>query len=283
MWIFTRSGGEWLQQGSKLTASDEAGAANFGTTVALSADGNTLAIGGFNDNVGKGAVWIFTRTNGEWTQQGNKLVGTGYDASGGSVSQGWSVALSADGNTMAEGGRQDNSNRGAVWIFTRSGGVWLQQGSKLTASDESGAGEFGVSVALPADGNTLAVGGPHDGDLTNNGAVWIFTRTNGEWTQQGNKLVGTGAIGAANQGNSVALSADGNTLAVGGSTDASGVGAVWVFVRRAGLWTQMKKLVGSNSNGSPNQGFSLALSADGNTLAEGGENDGTTGAVWVFV
>jgi hypothetical protein len=72
------------------------------------------------------------------------------------------------------------------------------------------------------------VGGPGDDE---NAAVWVFTRSNGVWTQQGNKLVGTGAVGTAEQGWSVALSADGSTAAVGGLSDNGGDGAAWVFVQ----------------------------------------------------
>ena len=61
------------------------------------------------------------------------------------------------------------------------------------------------------------------------GAVWVFTRSGGVWTQQGNKLVGAGAVGAAAQGQSVALSADGNTAIVGGPGDNSQIGAAWVY------------------------------------------------------
>ena len=63
------------------------------------------------------------------------------------------------------------------------------------------------------------------------GAVWVFTRTAGVWTQQGPKLVGSGAVGHASQGKSVALSADGSTAIVGGLGD-SEVGAAWVFTTR---------------------------------------------------
>ena len=63
------------------------------------------------------------------------------------------------------------------------------------------------------------------------GAAWVFTRSGGVWTQQGSKLVGTGAVGTAEQGCSVALSADGNTAIVGGPGDNSGAGAAWVFVQ----------------------------------------------------
>jgi hypothetical protein len=196
-----------------------------GFSVALSADGNTALVGGLNDNGGAGAVWVFTRSNGVWTQQGNKLVGA--DAVG-IARQGFSVALSADGNTALVGGLGDNSFAGAIWVFTHSNSVWTQQGNKLAGAAAVGAANQGVSVALSADGNTALVGGPGDGDA---GAVWVFTHSNSVWTQQGNKLVGAGAVEVAEQGWSVTLSADGNTAVAGGLSDNGGDGAAWVFVQ----------------------------------------------------
>ena len=65
---------------------------------------------------------------GVWSQQGSKLVGTG--ATGATVYQGISSAMSADGNTAIVGGNRDNSSLGAAWIWTQSGGVWSQQGQQ---------------------------------------------------------------------------------------------------------------------------------------------------------
>jgi hypothetical protein len=88
----------------------------------------------------------------------------------------------------------------------------------------------GSSVALSADGNTAIVNGPGDNNVL--GAAWIFTRSNGVWTQQGDKLVGAGAVEPVfGSIQSVALSADGNTALLGRSGDNSGVGALWVFTR----------------------------------------------------
>jgi hypothetical protein len=88
-----------------------------------------------------------------------------------------------------------------------------------------------------------------------------------QFTQQGPKLVGTGATGSAEQGNSVALSADGNTAIVGGYDDNGQIGAAWVFTRGGGVWTQQgNKLVGSDAVGNGRQGFSVALSAGSNTV-----------------
>ncbi|MEA2403988.1 MAG: hypothetical protein QOE08_635, partial [Thermoleophilaceae bacterium] len=164
-----RSGGVWTQQGSKLTGSGETGSGQFGVSVALSADGNTALIGGQVDNGSVGAAWAFTRSGGVWTQQGTKLTGSGETGSG---QFGWSVALSADGDTALIGGQVDNGSVGAAWAFTRSGGVWTQQGSKLTGSGETGSGEFGISVALSDDGDTALIGGW--GDNGSVGAAWAF-------------------------------------------------------------------------------------------------------------
>jgi hypothetical protein len=86
---------------------------------------------------------------------------------------------------------------------------FAQQGSKLVGTGAIVPSDQGTSVALSADGNTAIVGGYCDNLCT--GAAWVYTRGNGVWTQQGVKLVGTDAVGAAGQGRSVALSADGNT------------------------------------------------------------------------
>src|SRR5262249_54163578 len=150
-----------------------------------------------------------------------KLVGTG--AVGGSE-QGGSVSLSADGNTAIVGGPLDNGigsaawrDTGAAWVVTRNVEVWTQQGSKLGGAGATGDAWQGSSVSMSADGNTAIVGGPLDNDGM--GAAWVFRRKGGVWTQQGSKLVGTGAVGGSEQGGSVSLSADGNTAIVGGPLD----------------------------------------------------------------
>jgi hypothetical protein len=166
------------------------------------------------------------RSGGVWTQQGSKLVGTG---AAGNAQQGQSVSLSSEGNTAIIGGAGDNGQAGAAWVWTRSGGVWAQQGSKLVGTGAVGNASKGSSVSLSSDGNIAFIGGSSDNSGA--GAVWVWTRSGGVWTQQENKLVGTGAVGSANQGSSVALSSDGNTAIVGGYSDNSYAGATWAFTR----------------------------------------------------
>ena len=122
-------------------------------------------------------------------------------------------------------------------MFTRSNGVWSQQGSKLVGTDVIGPFALqGLSVSLSGDGNTAVVGGFADNN--NMGAAWIFTRSDGVWTQKA-KLVGKGAIltpgsiiGGAEQGTSVSISGDGSTVLSGGPLDNNGVGAAWIFRQR---------------------------------------------------
>ncbi|HEV7572939.1 MAG TPA: DUF11 domain-containing protein [Thermoanaerobaculia bacterium] len=269
---------QFTQQGPKLVGNDYVGQPLQGTSVSLSADGNTALIGGSHDrpqsNTG-GAVWVWTRSAGVWTQQGPKL------ASAGSGGQGFSVSLSADGNTALVGA-PFTGTAGAALVWTRSGGIWTQQGPTLVGSGSIGGSVQGWSVALSADGNTAIVGGINDNG--NTGAAWIFVRSGGVWTQQGSKLVGSGAVGQASQGAFVALSADGNTALIGGGFDNGGIGAAWVWTRTAGLWTQQgNKLVASDAVGSALQGASVALSADGNNAMIGGYQDNNNvGAAWVW-
>ena len=167
---------------------------------------------------------MFTRSGGSWTQQGEKLVGDctsscANEGTGeiGNAGFGYNVALSADGNTALIGGFRDNDWKGAAWVFTRSGGSWTQQGEKLVGdctsscanegTGEIGDGMFGTMVALSADGNTALIGAWNDNNVlagnehySGKGAAWVFTRSGGSWSQQGEKLVGDCTSSCANEG-----------------------------------------------------------------------------------
>jgi FG-GAP repeat len=203
--------------------------------------------------------------------------------------QGFSVALSADGNTALIGGWFYKSGEGAAWVYARSGSTWTEQ-AKLVGSEASKDAQQGFSVALSADGDTAVIGGPEDegASKTFPGAAWVFTRSGATWTEQ-QKLVGTSATMPSAQGHGVALSADGDTALIGGDEDNKGVGAGWVFTREAGKWTQQgAKLVGAHTGSLLQQGWSVALSGSGDTALIGGPRTGgekgekEAGAAWVF-
>jgi lipocalin len=278
VWVWTRNGDLWTQQGGKLVATDALGNAHQGYSVSLSNDGNTAIVGGAFDAGNVGAAWVWTRSGGAWARQGVKLVGSDVV---GPAEQGSSVALSRDGTTAIVGGPNENLGRGAAWIYARNGDAWIQQGSKLVGSDADGPAGQGGSVALSRDGNTAIVGGHRDTDFV--GAAWIYIRDGGVWIQQGSKLIGP-AVGRAYQGWSVSMSGDGDTAIVGGPTDNNIAGAAWIYVRRSGAWYVLgNKLVGAGAVGPAGQGVAVALSAGGDTAILGGRLDqGGVGAAWVF-
>ncbi len=243
VYVYTRTAGLWSQQ-AYVKASNTGAGDWFGTSVALA--GDTLAVGALhedscatgidgdqtNNGCGDaGAVYVYTRTAGLWSQQAYvKASNTGI---GDQLGQG--VALAGD--TLAvgalledscatgiDGNQADNScqDAGAVYVYTRTASLWSQQA--YVKASNTGAGDwFGTSVALAGD--TLAVGALHedscatgiDGDQTNNGcgdagAVYVYTRTAGLWSQQAYVKASNTGIGDQ-LGLNVALAGD--TLAVG--------------------------------------------------------------------
>lgn len=287
-WVFTRTGGNWAQQGAKLGPGDTATSYQFGWSVALAGDGNTALVGGIGGVAG--AVWAFTRTGSTWAQQGPTLAPN--DAA--STQQllgpqfGFSLAISADGRTALIGGPGDGAGSpkgGAAWVFTRAGSSWTQQGAKLTGSDESQS-RFGSRVALSGDGSTALVGGPADGGTAQVpnpiGAGWIFIRTDTTWSQDGAKLTASDESGTGNLGESVALSADGSTALIGGALDDGNHGAAWDFTRVSGAWVQSgAKVAGENQSAF---GTDVALSADASRALIGapGNSNYQPGNAWSF-
>ncbi|WP_220459083.1 FG-GAP repeat protein [Acidovorax sp. FHTAMBA] len=257
VYVFARSGSTWSQQ-AYVKASNTGAVDAFGVSVALSGDGNTLAVGAMreasnatgidgnqadNSAFNAGAVYVFARSGSTWSQQAYVKASNAWA----NDYFGASLALSGDGNTLAAGAHTEASNAtgtngnqadnstiaaGAVYMFTRSGSTWSQQ-AYVKASNTGEGDQFGWSVALSGDGNTLAVGaygergnatGINGNQVDNSaslaGAVYVFTRSGSAWSQQA--YVKAGNTGAYDSfGTSVALSGDGNILAVGANLEAS--------------------------------------------------------------
>jgi MYXO-CTERM domain-containing protein len=228
-YVFTRTGGVWTEQ-QKLTASDGAMDDIFGVSVALS--GDTVLVGAAGADVGaavdQGAAYVFTRAGGVWTEQ-QKLT-----ASDGATEDyfGTSVALSLDtalvGSQVHDIGA--NIDQGAAYVFTLSGGVWIQQ-QKLTAGDGAAQEYFGGSVALSGDTALVSMAQGDVGANSIQGRVYVFTRSGGAWTQQ-QKL--TAADGAAVDQFGISVALSGDTALVGALGDNFGAstdqGSAYVLV-----------------------------------------------------
>jgi hypothetical protein len=264
--IFVRSGTTWTAQ-QTLTASDGAANDQFGNSVSL--DGDTLAVGVPDDDVGtnsgQGSVRVFVRSGSTWSAQATLV------ASDGAAFDNFGDVVSLDGDTLAVGVQFDdvgiNSDQGSVRIFVRSGTTWFAQ-QTLTASDGAELDFFGHSVSL--DGDTLAVGADFDdvGSVINQGSVRMFVRSGSTWTAQATLTASDGAA-FDNFGSSVSL--DGDTLAVGVQSDNVGTtsnqGSVRVFVRSGTTWTAQATLTASD--GVANDDFGSSVSLDRDTLAVG--------------
>ena len=206
-----------------------------------------------------------------------------------SDSFGWSVALSSDGNTALVGARSEdttpNTNNGAAYVFIRTVTTWSEQ-AILVASIPASNDRFGESVALSADGNTAIIGAYTEDTSpnTDNGAAYVFTRTGLSWSEQ---AILTAALPGTFDyfGNSVALSADGNTALVGAlgesTSPSSANGAAYVFTRSGSTWTEQQKLLASDIDTTNDYfGSSVSLSSNGNIALIGARNESTSPNFW---
>ncbi|HSS06951.1 MAG TPA: FG-GAP repeat protein, partial [Rhodanobacteraceae bacterium] len=169
VYVFDQSGGEWTQS-QKLTSDDGAAFDTFGDAVAF--QGDTAIVGAYaatvNDLAYQGTAYVFTRSNGTWSQAQKLASDDGTDFN----YFGYSVAL--DGTTAFIGA----DLLGAVYVFQQSGGTWAQS-QKLTGSDEGVGDIFGYSVAI--QGSTAFIGSY--GNNGYQGAVYVFTESGGTWTE----------------------------------------------------------------------------------------------------
>ena len=166
--------------GSQLGADIDGEAADdwSGSAVSLSSDGQTVAIGAYqNDGIyswgGSGHVRIYSWTGSAWSQLGADIDG---EEQGDSAS--W-VSMSANGQTIAIGARYNQGNgqsSGHVRIYSWTGSAWSQLGADIDG--EAAGDNSGSPVSLSADGQTVAIGAyQNDGNGSGSGHVRIYSWT----------------------------------------------------------------------------------------------------------
>jgi hypothetical protein len=167
VWIYKLINSLFVQQGSKISASDYIGSVvNQGYSVSLDEDGSTLAIGAIANNLYVGSVWIYTRIATTWTEQA-VLMATDTTAS--TIYEGCAVRLTGDGNSVVFGGRNAN----LAWVYTRNASSMWNEARQFTAFNTTGNTGFGTSVAISADARILAIGGPRNNNSV--GATWVYS------------------------------------------------------------------------------------------------------------
>jgi hypothetical protein len=253
---------QYIQQGPRLVGLNAGTNSHQGDPVAISGDGNTAITTSTPDD----SVNIFVRSNGVWTLQQTVTVNDGGPCVNGGSSPcfGQSLALSNDGNIAIVGAAYKTP---ATYVLTRSAGVWTEA-QKIVPGDVSGTSQSsGAAVAITPDGATMVSGDLYDNNGV--GAIRVYARSGSTYVEQ-QKLVGSNPMGTPYQGSSVAISADGTTIAVGGPQDNNQFGAVWIFRKQGSSFVQQAKLSQALGMAGGMQGTQVSLSSDGNVLAAAG-------------
>ena len=286
-YAYTRTGSSWTQQ-AQLIATDGSAYDEFGKAVSL--DGDTAIVGAYghldelNEN-GRGAAYVFIRSNGVWSQQGRLA------PSAGSLDDSFGLRLAVSGNyalvgapTATVSGRSDV---GAAYIFVRSGTSWTQQ-AQLSSSNGASLDGFGYGLALR--GTAAWIGAPfHDtSEFNDQGLAYEFVPSGDTWQQQS---IIQGTVSTAphdHLGSAVASSGD--TLAVGAPQDqvagGQGRGSVYVYTRSAGgNWELQAHVLPVDGEGVDGFGTSVAISGD--TMVVGSPYDAISdkfyrGSVFIF-
>lgn len=284
--VFNFKNSAWTQIGADIDGEDDYDLS--GVSVSLSSNGSIVAIGshnGLTQDGKRGYVRVFQNINNTWTQMGSKITGT---ING--THFGYSVSLSSDGKILAIGqpkyGRLDSSNIGSIGVYKFVNGTWTQIGSFIRG--EQIPNEFGKSVCISPDGNTVVAGAPRKSvgsGWTSHGQVRVFRNINSKWTQVGQNIIGYREADAL--GSSVSLSYDGNVLAIGsrGADHNNGIikstGIVRVLNLKNNQWiragSDINLEIGDiNGNDSfDNFGCSVSLSYDGKKVAIGASSGGS--------
>jgi hypothetical protein len=248
----------------------------FGSSVAIHGDVLAASEPVSSTPPTAGLVRVFERSGTVWSPE------TVLQAADGSVSDGFGSALALVGNTLVAGAPGADvgieTDGGAVYVFTNSGGVWSQQ-AKITAPVAAKRAGFGRSVAL--SGTTLVVGAV-DGGSTR-GAAYVYTLGGGVWTLQ-DRLLPDGSI-SGSYGAAVAISESAERIVVGqpvGSSVAPN-GRAFVFEHTDSGWSPLSPVAGTTAPpalfGGDAFGKSLAMS--GETVAIGAPRDGRGGAAYI--
>lgn len=273
-------------QTNKLTAAEfEQSSAQYGQSVACSADGSVLVVGAYLENTtvaDAGAVYVYSGAN-----YSTRVKLTAFDAEE-LDGFGFSAACSADGSVVVVGAVYKNQGgflRGAVYVFSGSNYSVVQ---KLTPNDPADSDFFGYAVACSSTGSIVFVSAASKaaGALTSVGAVYVFSGAN-----YATQLKLTASDGDENDqfGFSLACSADGSRVVVGAvaeSNTATGTDRGAVYVRYGANYATSTKLIASDAQDSNQFGWAVACTADGLTVFVGSRYSGNLtpnrGAAYVY-
>jgi len=270
----------------KFTADAPTMGNTFGRSVALNATGDYALVGEDRRDVGAmadvGRVYAYTRTNQQWTQVAtiepsdavaNDLFGT-------------SVAMNSDATIALIGSpyRDDSGivNRGAVYIYTRSGSTWTFQ-QKILAPNSAQEDVFGESVAVNSDATIAFISAwRDDGGISERGGVYYYTRSGSTWTYQ-NLILASDASVDDYFGYRIALNSSGDYALIsahgkneGGLPDS---GAIYIYTRSGNTWTYQGRINQPDREASNLFGSALSLNSDATVALIGASMKDESGLV----
>ena len=268
--LYQEIDGLWLPELSPIIDTNGTDAAWFGYALDISSDGTIVAVGAPQmdspNGDGSGAVQVFQRSgDGTWIEMGSPIYGLTA-----SEFFGWTVSFataSTNGRLrLAAGSPVSNDTTGVVRVFDWDTTDWSQVGTNLVG--DVPLNRFGESIAMSDDGFILAVG--IRGSAFEAGQAKVYRDINGDWELDDMSFLGTEP--GDGFGASIALSGDGNVLAIGGPQsnlfgDRAGIISVYEYDPSNGSWTQKGSSIGSSNI--TEFGMSIALSNDGQRVVGG--------------
>jgi hypothetical protein len=274
--VFDWNGSNWVRVGNILQGTQDG--EQLGYAVAISGDGNYIALGSPNYDTSThddgGRYGVFNLVGSTWTilPDAGALTSTTvgeidyFTGAATNARAGWSLSLSHDGKTIAAGYR-DLSPGGEIRVHTYTNGTWTQKGQSLLGTESSD--RLGYSVKMSPDGNYLIAGAPYG--AVSSVYVYDYNSSTSQWVKRTTLTHPT--LPNANThfyGSGIAISDDGNTVAVGASGDDTGgtnYGRVYMYSWSGSEWTLVSTLT-NPLQGTDNEYFGTAvdLSGDGTRL-----------------
>jgi len=307
-YIFVRDGLVWSQE-AILEASVSAGSL-LGNRVDISSDGNTVVLGAPGNDLiqnDQGSLVIFTRSGSTWSEEQHLVHPTPATTNS---YLGYSVALSDDGNTVVAGSYGDDTNQGAVHVWTRSGTTWTYL-EKLTYTSGGVGDRIGVAASISGDGNYIWAGAPWESASTGYAVEWdgsyIYV---GAWSADVDGISGAGRVDIFSRsggvpvfsssienptpsagdsfGGAIGINKYGDRFiisAVSEDIDASNAGGAYEYSRSGATTTFVKRLIPSEASVNDYIGRS-AISSNGQYAVLTSVDDDVTfidqGSVWIF-
>ncbi|MEM0518045.1 MULTISPECIES: T9SS type A sorting domain-containing protein [Aequorivita] len=266
--VFSFDGANWVQLGATIpseTANDQSGGA-----VSMSADGTRVAIGSIDhrsQGINTGQVRVFGWNGNAWVKLGSNINGEAMEDQ-----FGYSVKLSADGNTFVAGALYADpvsNGNGEISVYEFNGTEWIAKGDDIPGEQTNG--NFGLSVDISADGNTIISAESefksNSGDRI--GRARVFSWNGTSWVQKGSSIDGMGDFDKI--GIRVAINNPGNIIAIKGLLGPGGAttldGNTRIFKFNGTDWVQFGQTIYGQVG--DNSGFGLEFSNTGDTISIG--------------